>query len=188
MSADPERASDHLAHNLRQLRAARGLTQQQLSDAASVPRATLATVESGGGNPTLAVLVKLAAALRVTLEELVAPPRASARLYRRDELERDLRGPVEVRKLLPDPLPGLALERLALPVGARLVGTPHTPGTREYLACERGDLELVCSGARYPLAAGDVVVFRGDQKHLYRNVGDVDAVAYSVVVIAPPHG
>lgn len=33
--------------------------------------------------------------------------------------------------------------------------------------------------------AYDVVVFRGDQKHAYRNPGRTKAIAYSVVALAP---
>jgi hypothetical protein len=32
---------------------------------------------------------------------------------------------------------------------------------------------------------GDVVVFRGDQKHGYRNPGSTPTIAYSVVAVAP---
>jgi len=35
------------------------------------------------------------------------------------------------------------------------------------------------------LEPGDVVVFRGDQRHSYRNPGRSKAVAYSVVALAP---
>ena len=35
------------------------------------------------------------------------------------------------------------------------------------------------------LAAGDVVVFRGDQKHGYENPGTQPAVGYSIVVLRP---
>lgn len=35
---------------------------------------------------------------------------------------------------------------------------------------------------------GDVVVFRGDQKHGYRNAGPGLAVAYSVITFAPIPG
>ena len=72
-----------------------------------------------------------------------------------------------------------------MPPGARLTGVPHTPGTREYLACESGELLLVASGERFHIAAGDVVVFRGDQKHSYENPGARTAVGYSVVLLAP---
>ena len=66
-----------------------------------------------------------------------------------------------------------------------LVGIPHTPGTREYLTCERGQIELRVSGDAFVLAAGDVVVFRGDQRHSYKSLGNVEAVAYSVIAFAP---
>jgi len=41
-----------------------------------------------------------------------------------------------------------------------LIGIPHTPGTREYLTCELGEIEFVASGQSIRVAAGDVVVFR----------------------------
>ncbi len=74
---------------------------------------------------------------------------------------------------------------MALPPGARMAGVPHTPGTREYLTCERGSVELVVAGERYRLGEGDVVVFRGDQRHGYHNPGHTSAVAYSVIAFAP---
>jgi transcriptional regulator with XRE-family HTH domain len=178
-------APANLARNVRQLREGRGMTQQQLAERSGVPRATLTNVESGSANPTLSVLLKVARALTVSLEELVSPPRASARLYRAAALPVRKRGVVRIRRVLPDPLGGLEIERLDLPVGAQMAGVPHLAGTREYLTCESGALELVASGERYELAAGDVVVFRGDQPHGYRNVGDVPAVGYSVIVLAP---
>ena len=174
-----------LAQNVRELRVARGSSQVQMAKLAGIPRATWQNLESGGANPTLAVLRAVAAALSVSFEELFAPPRASARRYPAGSLPVRLRGDVEVRTLLPDKVPGMMHERLSLPPGGRLVGVPHTPGTREYLTCEQGSLELVASGERYVLAPRDVVVFRGDQRHSYRNVGRGAAVGYSIVVLQP---
>ena len=59
-----------LAINVRQLRQARGSTQQQMAKLASLPRATWSNLESGQANPTLAVLHAASAALGVSLEEL----------------------------------------------------------------------------------------------------------------------
>lgn len=95
------------------------------------------------------------------------------------------RGGVTIRKLLPDYLQGLELDRMELPAGAQMTGVPHRLGTREYLACESGRVELVVSGEKYELGPGDVVVFRGDQKHSYANRGDRTAVAYSAIVLGP---
>jgi transcriptional regulator with XRE-family HTH domain len=183
---DPsERLSGFLADNIRQLREARGLTQQQLAKLAGVPRPTWANLESGAANPTIAVLVKVASALQVSVEELLSPPRVAARFFPADRLTVRKRGLVTVRKLLPEPLPSLELDRLELPPGGQMTGVPHTPGTREYLTCERGCVELSASGQSWQLRPGDVVVFRGDQKHSYRNPAREPAVAYSVVVLSP---
>jgi len=178
-------AAVHLGRNIQALREARGQTQQQIAKLAGVPRATWANLESGTANPTLAVLVKIAAALSVRLEELIEPPRRFGRLYAADSLTVRRRGAVTIRKLLPESIPGLELERMELPPGSSMAGVPHTTGTREYLTCERGAIELSVAGALFALGAGDVVVFRGDQKHGYRNPGTTTTVAYSVVAFAP---
>ena len=86
------------------------------------------------------MLTKVADALQVRLDELLASPRTPVRHLRAAELPTRQRGAVKIRKLLPEPLAGLDLERLVLPPGARMAGVPHGPGTREYLACERGVL------------------------------------------------
>lgn len=185
-SPDPhDRLSANLADNLRQLREARGLTQQQLAKLSGLPRPTWGNLESGGANPTIAVLVKAAAALQVSVEELLAPPRPSGRLYPAGSLPVRQRGLVKVRKLLPEPLAGMELDRFELPPGSHMAGVPHTPGTREYLTCETGTIELTESGHTWLLNPGDVVVFRGDQKHGYRNPGTRLTIAYSVVALAP---
>jgi transcriptional regulator with XRE-family HTH domain len=177
--------SSRVGENVRALRVARSLTQAQLSKLAGVPRATWANLESGTANPTLSVLLRVASALQVSVEELISPPRAAARHYPAATITTKTRGAVTIRKLLPDPLPGLELDRMAIPPRARMTGVPHRAGTREYLTCEEGMLTLIASGERYDLAPGDVVVFRGDQPHSYVNEGGRAAVGYSVVVIAP---
>jgi len=175
-------ASSNLARTLHQLREIRGWTQQKLAQLAGVPRPTVANLESGSANPTLSVLLRIATALQVSVDELISPPRASARLYRPHELTLRRRGQVEVRELLPDTIPSVTVERMAFKSGARIVGAPHTPGTREYLTCERGRIRLTASGEAYELDPGDVVVFRGDQKHSYENIGDTETIGYSVVM------
>lgn len=177
--------SSNLAANIRQLREARGMTQDQMARLSGIPRPTWANLESGQSNPTLSVLVKVAGALRVPLEELIAPPRAVVKVYRAGSLPTTARGKVRLRKLLPDTFGGFEIDRMELPAGAYMVGVPHTPGTREYLACESGMIQLTVSGELWDIGPGDVVVFRGDQKHGYRNPGNSGAVAYSIVALAP---
>jgi transcriptional regulator with XRE-family HTH domain len=175
----------YIAENVRQLRLSRNLTQEQLARISGVPRPTWSNLESGAANPTVAVLTKVAAALQVPVEELISPPKAQAKLYRAESIPRKQRGGVIMRKLLPDYLQGMELDRMELPPGSHMTGIPHRLGTREYLACESGQVELAVSGEKYELGPGDVVVFRGDQKHSYANRGVKRAVAYSAIVLGP---
>lgn len=178
---------DRIARNIKQLREARGLNQGQMAKIAKMPRATWTNLESGAANPTIAVLHKVAGALQVSLQELLAEPRAECELFPRGSLPQRTQGQALVRKLLPHAIPGMEMDRIELPPGGRMVGVPHTPGTREYLTSEAGDIELVAAGERWLLHPGDVLAFRGDQRHSYANPGSRTAIAWSVVVLAPAH-
>ena len=180
-----EDLSGRLGTNVRAMRERRGLSQAQIAKIAGIPRPTWGNLESGAANPTLQVLTRVAAALQVRLEELLAPPRGSGRLHPVASLAERRRGAAVIRRLLPEPLPGLEIERMEFPAGAAFAGIPHTEGTREYLTCESGRIELSTAGERFELSPGDVVVFRGDQKHGYRNPTRQTAVAYSVVAFSP---
>jgi len=161
------------------------MTQQQLARLCGMPRATWSNLESGVANPTLSVLHKVAVALQIPVEELIGRPPSTTRHHPRSSLPVRMQGVVAVRKLLPDRIPGVMIERMELPAGSRLVGTPHTQGTREYLTCEAGTLALFAGGETWTLAEGDVVTFRGDQRHSYQNPGKGVAVGYSVVLLEP---
>src|SRR5579862_1106420 len=111
-----------IARNVRQLREARGLTQQQLAKLAGVPRATWTNLESGEANPTVAVLHRAASALQVTLEELLSTPRAACELFPLGTLPVRTQGQATVRKLLPHAIPGMEMDRIELPPGGRMPG------------------------------------------------------------------
>ncbi|MBX7223376.1 MAG: helix-turn-helix domain-containing protein [Blastocatellia bacterium] len=178
----PTDVSANLAANIKQLREVRGLTQDRLAKLSGLPRPTWANLESGSANPTVSVLVKAAAALQVSVEELIGPPRSEGRLYLAQEIPIKMRDEVTIRKLLPDTLQNMELDRMELPPHSRMSGVPHRPGTREYLTCEAGLVEIVLSGQKWVLHPGDVFVFRGDQRHSYANPADETAIAYSVVL------
>lgn len=177
--------SSNLAANLQTLRKRAGLTQARLAQRAGLPRSTLANLETGSGNPTLAVLGALAGALQVRIDELLSAPAGLGRLYTAAELPSEPRGRATLRNLLPDNLPGTEITRMEIPPGTRIGGVPHLPGTREYMHCERGVVDLRVGGQAFVAHAGDVCVFRGDIPHSYGSVGQVDAVVYGIVVLAP---
>ena len=96
-----------------------------------------------------------------------------------------VKGKVVVYQLLPDPIPGMVVERMELEVAATLRDVPHVSGTKEYLTSLRGSVSVTVANQTFVLEEGDVLAFPGDQAHLYRNVGNKKATCISVVTIAP---
>ena len=182
----PDRVAAHLARNLASLRHARGLTQDALAKSSGLPRSTIANLESGGGNPSLAVLVKVAGKLGVPIDELLASPRAKVRKWSAADLPSRQRGRgVSLRPLVPEPVPEEMLEMMQFAPGATMAGTPHLPGTREFFSCIEGAVTIFVVGDRYDLAAGDVLAFPGNVPHSYRNPdAGAPALGISVVILA----
>ncbi|MEZ0089256.1 helix-turn-helix domain-containing protein [Streptacidiphilus sp. EB129] len=65
---------DEVAPRLRRLRAKSGLTLAALSEATGISKSTLSRLESGQRRPSLELLLPLAGAYRVPLDELVGAP------------------------------------------------------------------------------------------------------------------
>ncbi|WP_350347634.1 XRE family transcriptional regulator [Agromyces sp. G08B096] len=76
MADDPDLAAmlDGVAPRLRALRTRRGLTLAELSELTGISVSTLSRLESGGRRPTLDLLIRLAAAYRASLDDLVGAP------------------------------------------------------------------------------------------------------------------
>ena len=72
-SRDYETLRRHLALNLRTLRKAAGLSQEQLSLEADLDRSYVSQIERAVGNPSLQILVTLAKTLRCDVTVLLAP-------------------------------------------------------------------------------------------------------------------
>src|SRR5450755_95266 len=185
-AGDERGAAVHLARNLVSLRHTRALTQDALARAAAVPRSTIANLESGTGNPSLVVLVKVAHALGVPIDELLASPRAMVRRWPAGEVASRQKGRgVTMRDLVPEPVPDEMMEVLDFAPGAVMGGTPHLPGTREYFTCLDGRVILMIAGERHALETGDVLAFPGNLPHSYQNADPLlTARGVSVVVLA----
>jgi len=181
------RVSEYLAANVRSLRRRQNMSQEQLALRAGMPRSTVTNIESGGANPSLSNLALLSTALGVGLEEILSRPRSECQLLRGGDVPVGNRshGAVRLRKLLPERVRGVELDRLEIDAGASMAGTPHVTGTKEYLYCLAGEVTVLVAGEAFEVGAGDVLAFPGDQAHSYRNRGRKTADAISVVVPIP---
>jgi transcriptional regulator with XRE-family HTH domain len=185
--SDLEHVSGYLADNIITLRKRSELSQEKLAEKAGIPRSTLTHMESGGGNPSLTNLCKLAAALGVGIEELLSRPRSDSSLLKRAQvpIQKRSAGKVMVHKLMPDKVRGIEIDRMEFNSGASMAGKPHLQGTKEYLVGLAGQVTVSVAGQHWAVDEGDVLAFPGDQKHGYRSTGDGDSRALSIVLPLP---
>lgn len=175
----------YLAKNMMNLRLARNLTQDALARLTELPRTTITYLESGMSNPSLDTLMKVSRGLQIGLEELLAAPRSTAKLYLKDQLKlkKSHSSLVKVYDLLPDPISGMNIEKIELSPQSRLKGSPHLSHSKEYFYCVKGQVEIKLVEASYVLAEGDLLSFDGDQAHAYFNHEKKMAVGFSVVAL-----
>lgn len=183
-----ESLAKNLAENLIAIRKKSGLSQVQLALKADIPRSTLTYIESGESNPSLSNLAKISSALQISVEELIAKTRASIKLIKASDIPVVIKSKsqVSVEKLLPDPIPGMEIDRMTFAPGGRLKGTPHITRTKEYFYCSEGSVNIYVGKNQFEVKKGDVLVFPGDEPHAYHNLSsNKKAVCFSVVVFAP---
>lgn len=72
-SSELEHVQLLLADNLKQYRKQARLSQEELAHAASIDRTYVSQLERSQVNPSLAVLVRVAGALKITLCDLLSP-------------------------------------------------------------------------------------------------------------------
>lgn len=181
-----DKAGQNIAKNLISLRERKGFSQTTLAKISGTTRASIALLESGSGNPTLEILLKISQGLKISIDELISSPRADCKHIKASDVPIDRRSKngVTLRKLLPDKIPSTEMDELRLEPGATMTGSPHVEGTREYFTCIAGQLSIGVLGEMYHLEKGDVLAFPGDKRHSYRNTGRTTAVGVSVVFFA----
>ena len=140
---------------LRALRERRNITLAALSKATGISVSTLSRLESSGRRPSLELLLPLAKAHQVPLDELVgAPPTGDPRVH----LQPIHRGDETMIPLNRQP-GGLRAFKHILPAGVRLKPEPRTHEGYEWLYVLTGRLRLVLGEHDVVLKAGEVAEF-----------------------------
>lgn len=154
-----------LATRLRDLRAGRGWSLDELAGRSNVSRATLSRIENGDVSPTASVLGRLCAAYGLTLSRLMHlvedtfPPviRHAAQPIWTDP-ETGFR-----RRIVSPPAKGLSGEALEchLPAGTLITyDAPPRPGLEHHLLLREGRLTIALDDKTHELAAGDCLRYQ----------------------------
>jgi transcriptional regulator with XRE-family HTH domain len=183
-----EEVSAAVGRNVRALRQQRGMTIDALAAAAGVSRGTVIQVETARGNPSIATLCGLAAALRVGVASLVDSNVEPRVVVRRDaeaaRLWTSAAGSSAVFRIGTDPPDVVELWDWTLQPGDSFDGEAHPMGTQEVLSVLTGRLGLRIGTTAEQLDTGDTVMFHTHAPHRYSAEGP-DPVRFVMVVLQP---
>jgi transcriptional regulator with XRE-family HTH domain len=147
-----------------------------------VSRSMVSAIERGAKAPTVLVLDRIATALNTSLARLMEPESRASVIMLRHGTQAVARDPSGwERRILSPVLPGVEFEFMRTTLGPGVdagVFLPHAPGSREYVAIEKGSLLLTLNGVAYPLDAGDSIYYDGDCDHGFKNARQVPCVYY----------
>lgn len=171
-----------LGERIRLERLRRRLSLETLAEQAEVSSSMLSAVERGEKVPTILVLDRIATGLGTSIARLLDDEQtARVVLLRTGEHEVAYDPSGWERRILSPVLPGVEFEfmRTTIPAGVDAgVFLPHAPGSREYVAVERGTLLLTLDDIPYTLAAGDSIYYAGDCRHAFANPGQETLIYY----------
>lgn len=182
-----------VAERITGLRRRLGLSFDALAQKAGVSKGTLVQIEQRRANPSISTLCRLAAALDVSVADLVAPPEAGARavtLVPGTAARQLWSGPKGGTAVLLAGTPGpdmLEIWRWALQPGERFEAAAHGRGTRELLHVTQGALGLEVDGIVTLVVAGASAIVLTDRPHAYANPGGLP-LCFTMTVHEPAAG
>ena len=156
MATDLDEALTAVGRRLRALRRERELTLVDMSAVAGISVSTLSRLESGARRPTLELLLPLAHAYRVTLDELVdAPPTGDPRIHLRPIRRNGMTMLALTRRA-----GGIQAYKIVIQgVSRRKRPDPQTHEGYEWLYVLNGRLRLVLGEQDLVLAPGEAAEF-----------------------------
>ncbi|HET7013238.1 MAG TPA: XRE family transcriptional regulator [Streptosporangiaceae bacterium] len=179
MDADLTEILGGIGPRLRDLRRSRGLTLEALAAGTGFSVSTLSRLESGRRRPTLDLLIPLARAHRVALDQLVAAPATGDPRVHLKPLHRD-RGSVLV-PLTQYPGRVQVFKQVLAPRKPKLV----THAGYEWLYVLAGELRLILAERDFTLRPGEVAEFDTSEPHWF---GPAGTAAVEILHLFGPHG
>ncbi|HEX3588858.1 MAG TPA: XRE family transcriptional regulator [Pseudonocardiaceae bacterium] len=165
MTDDLDTVLDAVGPRLRALRKERGETLAGLAATTGISVSTLSRLESGQRKPSLELLLPLARAYRVHLDELVgAPPTGDPRIHGKPLI----RNGMTIVPLSGQP-GGLQAYKNIVPPGGRTEPEPRTHEGYEWLYVLTGRLRLVLGEHDVVLRAGEAAEFDTRVPHWFGN-------------------
>jgi len=156
-----------------------------------VSRSMLSAVERGEKAPSVLILDQIATGLGTSLARLLAwESEGRVIVLRSDEQDRAIDPSGWERRILSPVLANVEFEfmRTTLRPGVNAGNfLPHNPGSREYVAVERGILRLTLDGKAFLLKKGDSIYYAGDCLHEFENPDSRNSCEYYLAMDVTGH-
>ena len=179
--------NEAIARRVAALRKSGQLTFDELAARSDISKGMLVQIEQGRANPSISTLCKLAAALRVSVADLVNSDEQSSRAVRvvppgtAPVLWRGPKGGSATLLVGAEGPDMLELWDWCLMPGERFESRPHPMGAQELLNVIEGTLALEIDGHSHLVGAGASVAARTDCAHAYAGHGK-KKVRFTMVV------
>ena len=173
---------------IRAVRQAKGLTINDLSQAAGLSKSFLSNVENSRTSPSIASLERIAAVLRVPLTFFFLTDDAEPRVLRPEQRNRTIFASDGRTVEFVSARPGGEIEMFILQIPVPKPGQPevlcHSHKGEECHYVERGRLEAYFGDRRFVVEEGDSFHWDGTVPHKVENIGDEPACL--IVSLSPP--
>lgn len=179
------RSEPRFGARLRAARRERGLTIQQVADAAGISKGFVAQIERDEASPSVSTLLRICDAVGIAVGSLFETPRRD--LVRVPDRPRIEFGGTGVTDWLLSPDPSDPLQVILSEVAPAGGGgeQPYTlAADREFVFVLSGSLRVVVGEEEHLLGAGDALTFSPREPHTWAN-GSVSEAAVALWVLTP---
>lgn len=188
--ADIHSVSEAVSGRIKAFRKLKKLSLDELSRRAGVSKGMLVEIEKGAANPSIAILCKLAAAMGLSVADIVdVASKPPVHIVQAEDIPVLWTGEKggSARLLAGTSGPDMVeLWRWHMYPGERFASPGHPVGTRELFHVEKGMLQLVIDDKTLLVPAGCSAVARTDLPHQYAN-DNQDELIFTMTV-AEMHG
>jgi len=167
-------ALDLVAPRLRRVREQRGITLTDLSERTGISKSTLSRLENGQRRPSLELLLPLAQAYRVPLDDLVGAPDVGDPRIRLKARQ------VHGRTVLPLTRPGGVQAWKILIPASQTKPDPRAHDGFEWLYVLAGQMRLILGDQDLVLGVGEAAEFDTQLPHWFGSTGEGPAEVLSI--------
>ena len=159
---------------IRSMRESKQLSLRELSDLSGLSVNAISKIERGENSPTVASLHKLASALEIQITEFFRQQIYQFAVFVKSDESTLLRSDGISIESLGSGLPNQQLEPFNMIVAPNSgnISEPISHSGEEFIYCLSGKLEYFVGDETFILESGDKLLFKANQPHCWRNLGD----------------